>query len=74
MLWAEGHPAVAVAEHRAAYLGGVVFECKVPVTGSWLREIRNFAADPNLSHLMLKQQTNRLIQATNGKNCRGLRR
>ncbi len=27
---------------------------------------------PNLSHLMLKQQTNRLIQATNGKKLQGI--
>ena len=74
MLRAKGHPAIAVAEHRAAHLGVIVFKRKVPVTGSRLCEIRDFATDPHLPHLMLKQQTNRLIQAANGKNCRGLRR
>ena len=74
MLWAEGDPAIAVAEHRAAYLGGIVFEGKVPVPGRGLAKVRDFAADPHLSHLLFKQQTDGLIQATNGKNCRGLRR
>lgn len=54
MLWAEGYSAVVVAEYRVAYLGGVVFECKVLVIGSWLREIRNFVVDLNLFYFMFK--------------------
>jgi hypothetical protein len=37
------------------------------VTGGRLREIRDFTADPDLAHFLLKQQTNRLIQAADGK-------
>ncbi|SUX60221.1 Uncharacterised protein [Citrobacter braakii] len=68
VLWSERYPAIAVAKHRAAYLSGVIFEREIPVTGGRLSEIRNFTADPHLSHFLLKQQTNRLIQAAYGKN------
>ena len=61
VLWAERYPSIAVAKHRAAYLGCVIFEREIPVTGGRLSEIRDFTADPNLSHFLLKQQTNRLI-------------
>jgi hypothetical protein len=37
----------------------------------WLK--LEIAADPDLAHFALKQQTHRLIQAAYGKNCGGLR-
>ncbi|MNR17651.1 hypothetical protein D3C85_1343280 [compost metagenome] len=68
MLRAERHPAIAVAKHRTAHLSGVVFQRKVPMAGRGLREIRYLSADPNLSHFLLEQQTNRLIEAAYGIN------
>ncbi len=66
-LWAKRHPAVAVAEHRAAHPGVIVFKVKYqwPEEG-WLKleispliQTRPFRA----------QQTHRLIEAAYGKNC-----
>ncbi len=68
VLRAERYPAVAVAKHRAANLSGVIFEREVPMTRGRLSEIGDFTADPHLPHFLLKQQTNRLIQAAYGKN------
>lgn len=54
MLWVEGYSVVVVVEYCVVYLGGVVFECKVLVIGSWLCEIRNFVVDLNLFYFMFK--------------------
>ncbi len=68
VLRSEGHPAVAVAEHRAAHLGGIVLQGKVPVTGCRLGEIRDLSADPHLAYFLLKQQTDRLVKAADSIN------
>ncbi len=37
------------------------------MAGGGLAEVRDLAADPNLAHFALKQQTHRLIEAAYGK-------
>jgi len=51
----EGHPTVAVAEHRAAHLSGIVLQGEVPVTGCRLGEIGDLSANPHLANFLLKQ-------------------
>ncbi|CDL62498.1 hypothetical protein [Klebsiella pneumoniae IS39] len=44
------------------------------MAGGGLAEVRDLAADPNLTHFALKQQTHRLIEAAYGKKLRGIER
>jgi len=39
VLGTEGDPTVAVAEHRTAYLGGIILQREVPVTGGRLSKV-----------------------------------
>ena len=63
----EGDAAVAVAEHRAAHLGAVVFQREIPVAGGGLGEVGDLGGEPNLPHFHFQQLANRLIEAAYGK-------
>ena len=63
------HPAQAVAvdEHRAAHLRGVVLQGEVPVAGAGPGEVGNLAANPDEVEALLKQPPGALVEVADGE-------
>ena len=56
---------ISLPEHRAAHLGGGVFQAKIPMSGTRPGEIGDFRLEPERAETALQQHAHLAVQARN---------